>query len=170
MAGKQWEPRGVVLTGAPGEQTATAARVPQFQEWVGWVASKRMTLGWPSPPSQTHSLCFLSTQCCSKLCTIVCLGRLLQGGAPLLVFVQPVRELLGPFDLSLTLTGDSLTFYPGYYFCEFSPHGLMYNRGKITFYLCRGNINPHQISERSFEFAWNRKDASFSIQYSLYLI
>lgn len=109
VAGKQWEPRGVVLAGAPGEQTATAARVPQFQEWVGWVESKRMTLGSPSPPSQTHFLSLLSTHCCSKLCTIVCLGRLLQGGAPLLVFVQPVRELSGPSDLSLTLSPEILS-------------------------------------------------------------
>lgn len=107
VAGKQWEPRGVVLAGAPGEQTPTAARVPQFQEWVGWIESKRMTADSRSPPSLFLSL--LSTQCCSKLCTIVCLGRLLQGGAPALVFVQPVRELLGPSDLFFALSLEILS-------------------------------------------------------------
>lgn len=47
VAGKQWELRGVPLAGAPGKQTATAAHVPQFQEWVGWVEGERMTLGSP---------------------------------------------------------------------------------------------------------------------------
>lgn len=70
---------------------------------MGWVESKRMTVGSSSPPSQTLFLSLLSTRCCSKLRTIVCLGRLLQGGAPPLVFVQPVRELLGPSDLSLEI-------------------------------------------------------------------
>ncbi len=68
-----------------------------------------MTVGSPSPPSQTLFLSLLSTRCCSKLCAIVCLGRLLQGGAPPLVFVQPVRELLGPSDLSLSLSLEILS-------------------------------------------------------------
>ena len=97
-----------MLAGAPGEQTATAARVPWFQEWVGWVESRRMTVGY-SPPSQALSLCLLSNPCCSKLRTIVCLGRLLQGGAPRLVFVQPVRELLRPSDLALALSLEILS-------------------------------------------------------------
>lgn len=109
MAGKQWEQRGVVLAGAAGEQTATAARVPQFHEWVGWVESKRTTVGSPSSPNQTPFLSLLSTLCCSKLCCIVYLGRLLQGGAPPLVFVQPVRELLGPSDLSFALSLGNLS-------------------------------------------------------------
>lgn len=125
-----------------------------------------MTLGSPSPPSQTHSLCFLSTQCCSKLCTIVCLGRLLQGGAPLLVFVQPVRELLGPFDLSLTLSLEILS--P---FTQAITLTWCIIEGKISFYPCGDNINLyHQLSERSFEFVWNWKDDSFSLHYSLSLI
>lgn len=73
--------------------------------------------------SDSFSLSLLSTQCCSKLCTIVCLGRLLQGGAPPLVFVQPVRELLRPSDLSLALSLEILSpFYPGYYFCGRCAH------------------------------------------------
>lgn len=68
-----------------------------------------MTVGSPSPPSQTLFLSLLSTRCCSKLRAIVCLGRLLQGGAPPLVFVQPVRELLWPSDLSLALSLEILS-------------------------------------------------------------
>lgn len=45
-------------------------------------------------PSQAGSFSHPPQRWC-KLDAIVCLGRLLQGGAPLLVFVQPVRELLG---------------------------------------------------------------------------
>ncbi len=43
-----------MLAGAPDEQTATAARVLQFHEWVGWVESKRMTVG-SFEPSQSDS-------------------------------------------------------------------------------------------------------------------
>lgn len=98
MASKQWEQRGVALTGAPGGQTA--ARVPQLQKWVGWMKSKRKTVGSPNPPSLffsllIHSVLFQALHYCLPWQTAA-------GGAPLLVFVQPVRELFGPSDLSIT--------------------------------------------------------------------
>lgn len=108
-AGKQWEPKG------SGAHRGDQANKQQQQHvshssrsgWDG-LSPKRgggegendTKLGPALPVRLFFFLCLLSTQCCSKLCTIVCLGRLRQGGAPGLVFVQPVGELLGPSDLS----------------------------------------------------------------------
>lgn len=110
MAGKQWERGGEWHSSVQWVNKQQQQHVSHSSRsgWDGSRAKKEKekkkkneceTVSSPGPPSRF--LLLLSTQCCSKLCTIVCLGRLSQGGAPPLVFVQPVRELLGPSDLSL---------------------------------------------------------------------
>ena len=113
-----------------------------------------MTLGSPSPPSQTHFVSLLPTQCCSKLCTIVCLGRLLQGGAPLLVFVQPVRELLGPSDLflSLSLSVEILSPFTQAITLMGSVHTVRYILGE---WFCSLFVENNRISERFAIYYYN---------------
>lgn len=84
--------------------SSTCPAVPAGVGGMGWEQEKKKKANDTEFARALPVRLFFSasypTQCCSKPCAIVCLGRLQQGGAPRMVFVQPVWELLGPSDLS----------------------------------------------------------------------
>lgn len=86
----------MVLAGA-NSNSSTCATVPG----AGGIGGQRKNDSGFAQPSRSDSF---SLPLIHSLCAIVYLGRLLQGGAPLLMFVQPVGELSGPSDLSPALS------------------------------------------------------------------